>query len=333
MERSNRQFKRRFRRRQARETLSNTNSAAHIDSRLAGAPISWGVCEVPGWGAELPPDRVLSEMASLGLRATEAGPVGYLGVDDEDAVTLLERHGLRLVGGFLPVVLHDPTEHQASIAAAHRLGALFEATGASFLVSAVVVDLVWSPPPKLSGKDWGNVFDGLARLDEVASEHGLTHVTHPHWGTLLERREEVERLLEESDTLLCLDTGHLVLGGVDPVQIAHHAAERVAHVHLKDVSSDVADRLRTSELTLAEAVQAGLFRALDDGDAPIGGTIATLEEAGYDGWYVLEQDCALPAADIPEGEGPIEDVRRSIEFIRSVTVADRESHVKEGVSQ
>ena len=25
---------------------------------LAGAPIWWGVCEVPGWGAELPPDRL-----------------------------------------------------------------------------------------------------------------------------------------------------------------------------------------------------------------------------------------------------------------------------------
>ena len=75
--------------------------------RLAGAPISWGVCEVPGWGIELPPERVLAEMRSLGLRATEAGPDGYLPSDPAALEELLARHELRLVGGFLPVVLHE----------------------------------------------------------------------------------------------------------------------------------------------------------------------------------------------------------------------------------
>ena len=43
---------------------------AGLAARLAGAPISWGVCEVPGWGRMLPPERVFAEMAELGLRAT-----------------------------------------------------------------------------------------------------------------------------------------------------------------------------------------------------------------------------------------------------------------------
>jgi len=284
--------------------------------RLAGGPISWGVCEVPGWGAELPPDRVLSEMASLGLRATEAGPDGYLGTTAAEIVALLERHGLELVGGFLPVVLHDRSEHEASIAAAHRVGELFEAVGAEFLVSAVVVDLDWSPRIPLSEEQWGAIFDGLARIDEVAAAHGLTQIAHPHWGTLVQEREDVERLLEGSDARLCLDTGHLVLGGTDPAWFAETGGDRILHVHLKDVAGPIAKQLRSGDLAIVPAVQAGLFRPLGAGSAPIAETVRALEASGYEGRYVLEQDCALPSADIPPGEGPIDDVRRSIEFLR-----------------
>lgn len=283
--------------------------------RLAGGPISWGVCEVPGWGAELPPERVLSEMAELGLRATEAGPDGYLGEDPGEMVALLERHGLGLVGGFLPVVLHDRSEHAASVASAHRVGSLFEAAGAEFLVSAVVVDLEWSPRVPLVESHWRAIFDGLSRIDEVAASHGLTHVAHPHWGTLVETRDDVSRLLDGSDVRLCLDTGHLVLGETDPVWFARAGGDRISHVHLKDVAETIAAQLRGGDLAIVPAVQAGLFQPLGAGSAPVAETVRALEAMGFDGRYVLEQDCALPTADIRVGEGPIRDVRRSIDFL------------------
>lgn len=286
--------------------------------RLAGAPISWGVCEVPGWGAELPPERVLSEMAELGLSATEAGPDGYLGNEAGRVAETLDRYGLHLVGGFLPVVLHDPAEHARSVATADRIGAFFEAVGASYLISAVPVDLRWSPRIPLSNAGWQAIFAGLARLDEAAASHGLTHVTHPHWGTLVESYEDVVRVMEGSDVLLCLDTGHLVLGGTDPVWLAQAGSDRIAHVHLKDVAEPVADELRAGEIELVTAVQSGLFRPLGDGSSPIAETVRALEGAGYAGWYVLEQDAALASADISAGEGPMEDVRRSIAFLGSL---------------
>jgi inosose dehydratase len=285
---------------------------------VAGAPISWGVCEVPGWGAELPPDRVLAEMASLGLRATEGGPVGYLGSEPRAIVGLLERHGLRLIGAFLPVVLHDRAGHGDAVASAHETCALLEAADASFLISAVVVDLDWSPRITLTNDQWQAVFDGLARLDDVAASHELTHVTHPHWGTVVERDDDVVRIVEGSGALLCLDTGHLALAGTDTVSLAKEAGERIAHVHLKDVEGSVAERLRDGALSTVPAVREGLFRPLGEGSAPVAATVRALEEAGYTGWYVLEQDCALPSADIAAGEGPIEDVRGNIEFLRSL---------------
>jgi inosose dehydratase len=288
---------------------------ARTSARVAAGPISWGVCEVPGWGAELAPERVLSEMAALGLAAAEAGPDGYLGTNPAAIVALLERYDLTLVGGFLAVILHERAEHAASIESGHRVATLFEAAGASYLVSAVVVDLEWSPRVPLSGSQWEAIFEGLERLDEVAAEHGLTHVTHPHWGTLVETAEDVSRVLEGSEVLLCLDTGHLALGGTDSALLASAARERVAHVHLKDVAADTAGELRTGAIGYVPAVQAGLFQPLGAGSASVAETVRTLEGGGYEGWYVLEQDVALPSADIPEGEGPIEDVQRSIDFL------------------
>ena len=289
-----------------------------IHERLAGAPTSWGLCEVPGWGVQLPPERVLPEMSSLGIVATEAGPDGYLGDDTTAVGALLERHGLQLIGGFLPVVLHDPSAREATLASARQTAARFQTLGASFLLSALVVDFDWSTPGKLSRDEWKRVYDGFARLDEIARDHDLTHVLHPHWGTLAERRDEVWRTLEDSEVLFCLDTGHLALGETDPVEFAEAAGSRIAHVHLKDASSSIATRLRAGEIGLVPAVQEGLFRALGDGDAPVAATVGALEKSGYEGWYVLEQDLSLDSDSEAALEAATENVRRSIEFLRAL---------------
>src|SRR5689334_9796328 len=117
--------------------------AAGAGRRLAAAPISWGVCEVPGWGAQLPPERVLAEMADLGLTATELGAQGWLSLEDG----LLERHGLRLVGGFVPVV---PGSDEGVAEAAEQLAS----AGADVFVAALVQDLAWSEPQPLDGEGW-----------------------------------------------------------------------------------------------------------------------------------------------------------------------------------
>src|SRR5215207_8093151 len=97
----------------ASNAQSNGGASHPVHGRkLAGAPISWGVCEVPGWGRMLPPERVLAEMASLGLSATEMGPVGYLPSDIEEVRALLATHRLGLVGEFVPLVLHEPSLDQ-----------------------------------------------------------------------------------------------------------------------------------------------------------------------------------------------------------------------------
>ena len=272
---------------------------------------------MPGWGVELPAERVLAEIAALGIRATEFGPLGYHGAEPAAVVALLERHGLELVGGFFPVVLHDAASLDASLELARRTADLYAACGGAVLVSAPVLDEAWSRPRPLSDGEWGCLLGGLGRLDEVAADAGLRNVVHPHAGTLVESGDDVRRVLDGSNSSLCLDTGHLAIGGADPVALAREVPERIGHVHLKDIRLEVARRLRAGETTLVDAVRDGLFQPLGAGDVPVADAVVALERAGYEGWYVLEQDVALDA-EPPAGEGPVDDVRRSIDFLSNL---------------
>jgi len=308
--------------------MSNTTSSGPRPSvleRLAAGPISWGVCEVPDWGIQLSPDRVLGEMRSLGIRATEAGPDGWLGYDPAATRALLDHDGLELVGGFLPLVLHDPTRLGASLDKVRRTAQLYVELGAGVICSAAVVDDDWAPRVELSTAEWDHLLRGLGLVDELVGEYGVAQTFHPHWGTLVETDEELKRVFDNTAVSICLDTGHLSLGGSDPLEIARDFGSRVGHVHLKDVRSNVVAELRAGEFGLVAAVQAGLFQPLGAGDVAVDEVVGTLERSGYGGWYVLEQDTALTAGVPNAGEGPVNDVRRSIDFLRAA--APETTHV------
>jgi inosose dehydratase len=292
--------------------------------KLAGAPISWGVCEVPGWGRMLPPERVLAEMASLGLRATEMGPLGYLPPEPEQVGALLARHHLGLVGAFVPMVLHERSLDQAR-AVLDEVLPLMTSLGGEVLVAAAVTDPAWSPRVPLEAADWRRVWDNLENVRGQADEAGLRLALHPHAGTLVETAEDIEAVLEQGDPDWCLDTGHLAIGGADPVEFARSHAERIVHVHLKDVDMELAEQVRSGELSLVEATRLGLFQPLGDGDASIDEVVGALDHHGYERWFVLEQDAALTGEEPPVGSGPVLDVQASIEFL--MTTAPRRERV------
>jgi inosose dehydratase len=280
--------------------------------RLAAGPISWGVCEVPGWGLQLTPDRVLGEMAQLGVGATELGPQGWLPRDGRAAKRVLDRHGLHLVAGFVPVVVH---EHTLATEAAKAAAAQLAEAGGELFVAAAVQDRAWSPPARLDAAGWRRAGEHLRTLADVARSEGVELVIHPHVGTVLETAQDVELALEHTDVPWCFDTGHLLIGGVDPVQFVADHGERIGHVHFKDVDAGVAARLNAGELSLMQAVQHGLFRPLGEGDARIEEVVRALAATGYERWLVLEQDLAITGSEPPVGSGPVLDVRKSIEFL------------------
>jgi len=137
-------------------------------------------------------------------------------------------------------------------------------------------------------------------------------------GTVVETKADVEQLLELSPADLCVDTGHLLIGGTDPLELVRQVPDRVSHVHLKDVDTAVAGQVKNGELSYRAAVSQGLYRPLGAGDVPVADVVHTLEASGYRGWYVLEQDTALTDDEPPPGEGPVNDVRTCVEFMRSL---------------
>jgi inosose dehydratase len=280
------------------------------------APVSWGVIEIPDWGYQMPADRVFKEASSLGLSAVEAGPEGLLPSDPSEVSDLLARYDLKLVGGFVPTVLHEPGVREEQLELVERRAGFFAAAGADVVVLAVMSGSEdFGPFVEIGDDAWGRLFESLKTVEEICGRHGIAVSLHHHYGTVIESDDQLKRFLEGSEMGLCLDTGHLVLGGSDPVEISELAGPRVNHVHLKDVDLGVAGSLAARELSFKEAAQKNAFRPLGEGDVDLGAVLVRLEDAGYSGWYVLEQDSVVEE-EPPEGEGPVEEVGKSLAYLR-----------------
>ena len=284
-----------------------------VRARVAAAPISWGVSEVPGWGHQMGQERVLSEIRELGLSAMEFGPDGFLPDDPSARNHVLREYGITGIGGFVPLMLHDAAVDPVPMVT--RTAEAFAAAGASLLVLAAEYGRGgYDGRASLDGGQWRRLLDNLDRTAAAADERGVKAVLHPHVGTAVERPDEVERVLEGSAIPLCLDTGHYFVGGGSPASLAGAAVDRIAHVHLKDAEPGLAGKVRQGDLGYAEGVRTGLFVRLGAGAAEIAATVGTLESAGYRGWYVIEQDQRLDS-EPPERAGPVADVQASLDFL------------------
>lgn len=288
--------------------------------KIAGAPISWGVCEADNWGYQMAPERVFSEMASLGLTGTEFGPLGFLPVDPAARAEVLAKLGMTAIGGFFPVLLHD-----ASVDPLPKVEAeldAYQAAGANVLVIAA------EQPggnydhkrPELDEASWTLLLSNLKRIDEYARSRGVLATVHPHVGTMIETESDSQRLVDGTDIGITLDTGHMFIGGTDPVAFSAKYPQRIKHTHLKDVRLELARKVQNGELTYYQAVVQGMYTPLGEGDIDIRAIVKNLLDAGFDGWFCLEQDNVVQA-NPAEGEGPFDEARRSVRFINQV-IAD-----------
>ncbi|MFC4948477.1 sugar phosphate isomerase/epimerase family protein [Pseudonocardia sp. GCM10023141] len=283
--------------------------------KIAGAPISWGVCEVPGWGYQLAPARVLAEMTAVGLAATELGPDGFLPADPAAMAAVLTEHHLHAIGGFVPVVLHA-SDHDP-LPEIEKVLQTYAATGSDVLVlSAATGQDGYDARPELDADGWRTLLANLDRLSALAAEQGVRAVLHPHVGTMVENGTDVQNVLDGSAISLCLDTGHLLIGGTDPAELTRQAPQRIAHTHIKDVDLGLARQVQSGRRTYTEAVREGMYRPVGHGDVDFASIVSDLTASGYDGWYVLEQDTIL--TEEPAGEGPLVDVRTSVEQLRAI---------------
>jgi inosose dehydratase len=272
-------------------------------------PIVWNNVDDPDLAPLVPYATILDELARLGFSGTQFGR----GFPEGDALAAeLERRGLRLAEWYCPLPASaDGLTHEAVPLARATLARLVASGG-----EVLVVALDGSPErDPFSGRvttgapRWPDpAFEGLAGLlDELAglAPGGVRVAFHPHTATWVEAPDEVDALadrLRGSAAGLCMDVGHYLVGGGDPVEAIRRHGPLIRHVHAKDVDPAVLARLASGELDgFMGAIRARLFTELGRGSLDLPGVVRALREIHYAGWLMVEQDSSwLPPAEAAE---------------------------------
>jgi inosose dehydratase len=139
------------------------------------------------------------------------------------------------------------------------------------------------------------------RAADLVRSRGLDVALHHHAATHIESEDEIEAMLARTPGLgLCIDTGHAVVGGTDPLALARRHLDRIRHLHLKDVDGAVLARLRAGEVDMDEAWPQGIFCEFGAGVVPLAEFLALPEVRALDVRAVIEQDrVAVTVADRP----------------------------------
>jgi inosose dehydratase len=294
--------------------------------QFASAPNSWGVTDDPGPSWEQSYPTMLDEMVSAGYTGTELGPYGFLPTDAAILKRELARRKLTLLGSFVPVVLSDPASTKTVVERIRVVGDLLSSLGAPFLVLSDAQseqrDRIAGRVPRdgsqgLRPEQWKQVAKVVSEAAQIAGDFGLDLVFHPHVATYVETPEEMAEFFDAtaaSGVGLCLDTGHCVYAGGDPVAEAEKYQSILRFVHIKDVDARVMAQVRKSSMNFAEAIAAGAFTIIGQGSVNFRSFFETLRTDDYTGWMVVEQDVTYGATKIP----PAESVAASLRYLRGV---------------
>ncbi|MEM7444642.1 MAG: myo-inosose-2 dehydratase [Pseudomonadota bacterium] len=277
--------------------------------RLGTNPIGWSNDDMLELGGDIPLETCLAQASAAGFAGIELG-----NKFPRDATLLrpiLEAHGLDLVSGWYSgSLLHGSVDVEWTEMAGHL--ELLEQMGSKVMVYCDVTDSVHGDPnksliarPRIPDDSWRGFCDRLTQLAERMEERGMRMAYHHHMGAIIQTEAETDRLMEETgpEVGLLLDTGHATFAGGDPVAMAKRHAERIVHVHTKDVRNNVMQLALANGSSFLEAVVDGVFTVPGDGDVDIEGALVPLAEEDYRGWLVVE------AEQDPEKANPAEYAR------------------------
>ena len=274
------------------------------DASIGTVPILWNNVDLAELRLGTSADAILDDIARTGYDGCQLG----LGFPTGDALkAALATRQLRLaeVYASISATVDGPTEH-ALDDCRDRLELLVRGGGEVLCIAFDVSDdrAAWAgraadpATPRLTADGWTATISLLRTMAAETRASGARIAFHPHAGTYIETPAEVERLAASipADVLpFCLDVGHYLVGGGDPVAALRRYGERVAHVHLKDVDPEVLAALRAGEAGgFGGAIRARLFTELGAGAIDLRGVLGTLAERRYAGWLMVEQDSGWP---------------------------------------
>ena len=283
--------------------------------RLGVNPIAWSNDDLRELGGATPLETCLAEARLAGFSGIELGhkfprePGALAGV--------LGRHGLVLVSGWYSSALLERSP-RAEMAAIADHAALLSALGCEVLILAETSNAIHgrrevplSRSPVLAPSEMTALARAVTELAKHLMEGGLRLAYHHHLGTVVETRAEIDAFMSATgpEVGLLLDTGHACAAGIEPVELAEAYADRVIHLHGKDVRAEVLARVHAEDASFLDGVVAGLFTVPGDGCIDVAGVLSRLADAGYDGWLVVE------AEQDPERANPLDYARRGHDYL------------------
>jgi len=270
--------------------------------KLGIAPIAWTNDDMPDLGGENTFEQCISEMALAGYTGSEVG--NKYPADRAVLKKALDLRGLTICNRwFTCLLLTKPFEEVAEefekeLDFLSYLGAkVIGASEQSFSVQGTD-KAVFAEKPVMDDNQWKVLCEGLNRLGEIANARGMKLTFHHHMGTVVQTEEEIDRLMAGTDPALVhllFDSGHLSFAGIDPVKVLQKHVSRVAHVHLKDIRPAIVQQVHDENMSFLQAVRAGAFTVPGDGLVDFAPLFAILDQASYEGWFVVEaeQDPAI----------------------------------------
>jgi inosose dehydratase len=297
--------------------------------RVANAPCSWGVLEFEAPAIHAPAAQVLDEMAAAGYAGTELGDWGFLPTEPAALAADVQRRALSLVGAFVPIALAREDALDEGVTRAVRTARLLAAAAGTHAFVVLSDDNAAVPnraaragrireEDGLSPAEWDAFADRARRVASAVREAtGIRAVFHHHCAGYVETPREIDALMSRTspDLLgLCLDTGHLMYGGGNPVDAIAKYRDRIWHVHFKDCDPELAREARAEGWDYHTAVGRGIFCELGKGMVPFVNVLDALRVEYYAGWIVVEQD-VLPGLGTPSASA-----RRNREYLRRLGV-------------
>ena len=290
--------------------------------KLGIAPIAWTNDDMPDLGKENTFEQCVSEMALAGFTGSEVG--NKYPKDPEVLKKALELRGVEICNQwFSSFLITKPFEEvekefRAQLAFLKAMGAkVIGASEQSYSVQGQLDTPIFGHKYEMNDQEWDTFRTGMNKLGKIAKEeYGIALTFHHHMGTVVQSLAEVDRMMENTDpeyVSLLFDTGHFTYCGEDPLEVVKKYVHRIKHVHLKDIRPEVVEQVKKENMSFLAGVRAGAFTIPGDGCINYDPIFKVLEEAGYEGYMVVE------AEQDPAKANPLEYAIRARKFIAEKT--------------
>ena len=290
--------------------------------KLGIAPIAWTNDDMPDLGKENTFEQCVSEMALAGFTGSEVG--NKYPKDPEVLKKALELRGVEICNQwFSSFLITKPFEEvekefRAQLAFLKAMGAkVIGASEQSYSVQGQLDTPIFGHKYEMNDQEWDTFCTGMNKLGKIAKEeYGITLTFHHHMGTVVQSLAEVDRMMENTDpeyVSLLFDTGHFTYCGEDPLEVVKKYVHRIKHVHLKDIRPEVVEQVKKENMSFLAGVRAGAFTIPGDGCINYDPIFKVLEDAGYEGYMVVE------AEQDPAKANPLEYAIRARKFIAEKT--------------